>query len=99
MTDHVEIAGYVATTITVIYTCFGLPVQIVKNSRSKSTEGISLVMMLMTFCTFTSWVTYGAVKPQPDWFVIVSNAPGSVCILIILVQFYLYRETPKGIAS
>jgi uncharacterized protein with PQ loop repeat len=86
----IDLVGLVACIITTIYTAFGLPVQVLKNHREKSTAGLSLPMMSMAFCTFTSWVVYGFVKPIPDWYVIISNGPGVVCTALILVQFYLY---------
>lgn len=90
----VDIWGWIALVITVIYTCFGLPVQIYKNFKSKSTEGLSLFLMIMLLFTFSSWVVYATVKQPKDWYVIASNFPGAVCVLIILTQFVLYRR-PK----
>lgn len=88
----VDIIGTIACVITTIYTSLGLPVQIYKNHQGKSTEGLSLSMMIMSFCTFSSWVAYGFIKAKPDWYVIISNAPGSICIALILLQFRLYRK-------
>ena len=87
----VDTIGFTACIITTAYTSLGMPVQIYQNYKTKSTAGLSLPMMCMALCTFTSWVVYGLVKPIPDWYVIVSNGPGVVCIASILVQFYLYR--------
>ena len=87
----VDIVGWIATVITVVYTCLGLPVQIHKNYTNKSTAGISLFLMVMLFLTFSSWVVYGLVQSPQNWFIIGSNFPGSVCVVIILCQFWAYR--------
>lgn len=91
----VDIWGWIALVITIIYTCFGLPVQIHKNYTTKSTEGLSLFLMIVLLFTFSSWVVYAAVKEPHDWYVISSNAPGAVCVLIILAQFALYKRPSK----
>jgi hypothetical protein len=67
-------------------------VQIYKNYKSKSTEGLSLFLMIMLLFTFSSWCVYAGVKPDPDWFVIGSNGPGAVAVIIILGQFVAYRR-------
>ncbi len=90
----VDIWGWIALVITLIYTCFGLPVQIFKNFKHKSVEGLSLFLMIMLLFTFSSWVVYAGVKPEPDWYVIASNGPGALCVLIILGQFVIYHR-PK----
>lgn len=87
----VDTVGTVACVITTIYTSLGLPVQVHKNYKAKSASALSLPMMIMSFCTFSSWVLYGAIKPAPDWYVIISNGPGVVFIAVVLLQFFLYR--------
>jgi uncharacterized protein with PQ loop repeat len=97
--DIVDTLGTVALVITVIYTCFGLPVQIRKNYQDKSVAGLSLFLMVMLLFTFSSWVAYGWVKPIKDWYVIASNFPGAVCVAIILVQFKLYQGNSRNSLS
>ena len=88
-----DVVGLVAFLITVIYTCLGMPVQIRKIYRAKSTGGLSLVTMLLMFSTFSSWVVYGLVKTEIDWYIVGSNFPGAVGVLVILGQFWFYRKT------
>lgn len=90
--NAVDTVGTIACAITTIYTCLGLPVQVHKNYTQKSMAGLSLPMMIMSFCTFSIWVLYGGIKPVPDWYVIISNGPGVLFIGMILVQFFLYRS-------
>lgn len=95
---YVAQVGLAAAIITTVYSGFGLPVQVRKNYLGKSVEGTSLVMTVLQLFTFSSWVLYAAIKTQPDWYVIVSNAPGAVCDLLILWQFALYSKA-KAVPS
>ena len=86
----VDVLGWIALVITIVYTGLGMPMQILKNYRKHSAEGLSLLMTTLMFLTFSSWVVYAAVKP--DWYLIGPNFLGAVCSLIILVQFWRYRN-------
>ena len=69
--EIVDILGWIALIITLIYTGLGLPAQIRKNLLSRSTGGLSLFMTVLLFLTFSTWVAYGLVKP--DWYIVVPN--------------------------
>lgn len=93
----VDRLGFIAMVITTIYTCFGLPVQIYKSIQYKSVAGLSLVNTCMQLLTFSSWVVYAAVKTPADPYVIISNAPGVICTIIILSLFTVYGRSKTGI--
>ncbi len=86
-----ESVGWAAMLITVAYTCLGLPAQIRKNADQKSTQGLSLFMNVMLLFTFSIWVVYGFTKRPIDWFIVASNFPGALCIIVILFQFWKFR--------
>ncbi len=86
-----HILGFVASATTIVYSCCGLPAQIVKNHKSRSTGGLSLFMMTFVFLTLFTWMIYAVVKEPKDWFIFVSNMPGAVFSLLILGQFLLYK--------
>lgn len=90
--EAVDIIGLLATSITIIYSGLGLPVQFYKNYKQKSTKGLSFIMMVVMFFSFSCWVVYGAIKTQPDWYIIVCNFFGAIGSLLILFQFVLYRK-------
>jgi uncharacterized protein with PQ loop repeat len=90
--ETIDIIGWVATIITISYTGYGLPVQFLKNHRMKSTEGLSLSMIIMMFLTFLSWVIYAAMKSPPDYYIMVCNFIGAVGAFLILIQFWMYRK-------
>jgi len=89
--EVVDIVGLVALIVTIIYTGYGLPVQIYKNYQAKSTKGLSLSMMVLLLLTLTTWVVYGIVKMPKDWYIIISNSIGMVSVFIIITQFWVYR--------
>ncbi len=94
--DKVSLVGTVASAVTIAYTCCGLPLQIVKNYRSRSTAGLSLFMMGLAFLTLLCWVVYALVKVPRDWFILVSNAPGALFALVILAQCVHYRRRKEA---
>ena len=90
---NIELVGTIAAVITVIYTCLGIPSQVVLNHRSKSTLGLSKATTFLSWLTFCIWVLYGTLKG--DWYIVVSNLPGVIFVSIILVQFVLYSRYRK----
>ncbi len=89
--EIVDIVGLIALIVTIIYTGYGLPVQIYKNYQAKSTKGLSLSMMILLMLTLTTWVVYGSVNMPMDWYIIISNSIGMISVLIIIIQFWIYR--------
>ncbi len=88
----VDIVGSIALVVTVLYTGFGLPLQIFKNYHAKSTKSLSLSMMVLLILTSCSWVTYGFVRSPQDWYIIFPNSLGFLSGIIILFQFWIYRS-------
>ena len=87
-----EIFGWLAAIATIIYTCFGIPVQIHKNYKRKSTKGVSLLMVIFMSLPLLLWTIYAGLKTPKDFFIIGSNAPGFLCTLVLISQFWIYRE-------
>jgi len=84
--------GYSALAMSLVIILCGYPVQIVKNYRRKSCEGLSLLLMATVFLAYSVWSAYACVKP--DWFLVWSQIPGAFLTLIILIQFAVYRNQP-----
>ena len=94
--NFADFMGLTALIVTIVYTGFGLPVQIYKNFKSKTTYGLSLSMMILLFLTFLSWVVYAWVKTPQDFYIIISNSIGLFSVSIIIYQFWIYRSrTPS----
>jgi len=92
-----EIFGWLAVTANITYTCLGIPVQIHKNYKRKSTKGLSLFMIIFMSLTLLLWSTYAWLKTPKDFFIIGSNIPGFLCTLVLISQFWIYREKGKNI--
>ena len=90
--DAETIAGYLAVSSSILFTCLGLPVQIRHLSRVKSSKGISAPMMMISFWTFLAWVVYGALKAPIDWLLIVANLPGAIFGGVIVWLIFRYKE-------
>ncbi len=90
-----DVVGFIAFLVTLIYTCLGLPTQIRKNYRSKSTAGLSIYTVALMGFAFTTWVVYSLLKS--DWYIFGSNLPGAVFSFTILSQFWLYRKNKPNL--
>jgi uncharacterized protein with PQ loop repeat len=84
--------GMAAIFTSFAMTLVGFPAQILENYRRKSTQGLSLVLYIMMLANYSVWLSYGFLKPIPDWVLIVANIPGVLCIFISLIQFWIYRR-------
>jgi uncharacterized protein with PQ loop repeat len=87
----INFVGFIAFLITVTYTCFGLPAQI-REYHTKKTVALPLVTIILMLLTFSSWVVYGMIKQERDWYIVGSNFPGAVFAIVILFQFWFYRK-------
>ena len=91
----VDLFGTLAMISSIIYLCFGLPVQIFKNYKRKSTEGLSLFLIIFCASTLLMWSLYAWVKDPKDWYIIASNIPGLIFSIVLLFQFRVYRKSNK----
>ena len=82
-----EVFGWLAVIANITYTCLGIPVQIYKNYKRASTEGVSLFMIIFMSLTLFLWSTYAWLKTPQDFFIIGSNIPGFLCTLVLICQF------------
>lgn len=84
--------GFVALIITTIYTFLGLPSQILRNYKKKSTEGLSLFLIVMLSLTFCVWSLYSYFKVPRDYYILFSNSPGFFFSVVVLLQFWIYKK-------
>ena len=83
--------GLLATGFSLAVIFIGMPCQIIKNYKNKSCKGLSLSnMVLVLGCNF-SWLAYGLTKN--DFALIITNPLNLVLTIIVLVQFYIYRNS------
>jgi len=88
-----NLIGSAAVIMGLIVACIGLPIQIFKNFKQKSTGGLSLSLWTLGLLNGLLWLSYGLIKYQIDWYIVIANIPGVFFTLIILLQFYYYRKS------
>jgi MtN3 and saliva related transmembrane protein len=86
LADAIGLAAAVCTTAAY------LP-QLKKSWQTRSTDDLSLLMLLVLSTGVTLWVAYGAIKT--DWVIIAANGT-ALCCLGILLYFKLtgLRRSP-----
>ncbi len=90
MMTLVQILGYNASLAGLLGVAIGLVTQVIKNWKRKSCEGLSLWWIALAGYSYFSWLLYGTVKHDP--FLFVPQLLGTTCMIIILVQFWIYRK-------
>ncbi len=86
-----DVLGLMAMATSILYLCFGLPLQIIENYKRKSTQGLSFLLILLCSLTLVMWSLYAWAKEPIDWYIIGANVPGFVFSIILLFQFKLYK--------
>ena len=84
--------GWLASIGSIVYLSIGLPCQVHKNFKSRSTKGVSLMLVIFMCVSIVLWLGYAWTKQPRDMFIFVSNLPGLLFSLILLCQFYVYRN-------
>lgn len=85
-----EVVGLSAMIASLAIVFAGLPSQIYKNWKFKSTKGLSTGLIVAAVFTYTLWAIYGWMKP--DYFLAIAQTPGSVMAIIIVIQIIYYRR-------
>jgi uncharacterized protein with PQ loop repeat len=92
-----HVFGTIGMICAFVITAVGLPRQIMINYLRKSTEGISLVVIVFAFGSYTSFTLYGLSRPSVDWFLVIGYSMGSVFGLLLLAQTWWYRQSPRPV--
>ncbi len=85
-----SIVGFLTTTVAILVKIVGLPDQIKKIYKRKSTEGISTVFFLLAFVSYFLWTIHGIF--QKDNVLIIGQGAGMITTAIILAQIFVYRK-------
>jgi len=83
-----QILGVLAALVSLSVVIFGLTSQIVKNHKRKTCEGLSMNLMWVTLLAYSTWAVYGFSKP--DWYLVASQLPGAIAVLVIICQYLKY---------
>lgn len=90
MLDYVAIIGILTTVVAVLVKVIGLPDQIRKNHKRKSTEGLSTPFFALGFLSYFLWTLYGSLKS--DWVLVIGQGAGMITMGIIAYQIFIYRD-------
>jgi MtN3 and saliva related transmembrane protein len=88
--ETIALVGIITTVVSILVKVIGLPDQIRKNYRRKSTFGLSVPFFILGFVSYALWTIYGALKQ--DWVLILGQGAGMLTMGIIAWQIYLYRK-------
>jgi uncharacterized protein with PQ loop repeat len=91
--DKTLLVGIIGTSTVIIATLvkiIGLPDQIRKNFKRKSTEGLSVPFFLLGLLSYILWTVYGLL--QNDIVVALGQGFGVITMGIIAYQIWIYRR-------
>lgn len=86
--------SFMATIASLAISVVGLPVQIYKIHQKGSTDGMATPLIFSTFLTYTLWSIHAWDKS--DWNLLIAYVPGSVCGVILLMQYIYYKRKSKN---
>jgi len=86
----VALLGYNAALAGLLGVVIGLVTQMVKNYKRKSCEGLSLWWICLAGYSYFAWLVYGIFRQ--DVFLTIPQSIGTLCMVIILWQFWIYRK-------
>jgi uncharacterized protein with PQ loop repeat len=82
--------GVITTVISILVKVIGLPDQIRKNYKRKSTSGLSVPFFVLGLVSYALWTLYGVLKQ--DFVLILGQGAGMITMGIIAWQIYIYRN-------
>ena len=90
----IGILGFLTAAVSILVKVIGLPDQIKKNHKRKSTSGLSVSFFLLGFVSYTLWTVYGLLKK--DWVVFFGQSFGMLAMGIIAYQIWIYRDKDEN---
>ena len=89
--------AYIIGLLTIITSLavkvIGYPAQIIEIQKSKSVQGVSLTLSILSVITYVCWTIHGII--QKDMVVVWSQSLGIVMSIIVLWQVIYFRQTKK----
>ena len=85
----VGIIGFATVVVAIVVKVIGLPDQIRKNYRRRSTEGLSVLFFGLGLFSYILWTVYGLLKG--DWIIVIGQGFGVLTMGIIAYQMWIYR--------
>lgn len=86
----IDIVAVATTVVALLVKVIGLPDQVRKNHRAKSTAGLSIPFFALAWLSYGLWAVYGAMRG--DLVLTIGQGAGVVTVGIILGQAVIYRD-------
>ena len=93
----IKVVAFLTLVIGILVKVIGLPDQIKKNYRRKSTEGQSVAFWVIAWLAYLLWAFYGVLKN--DLVIVIGQGLGVLTTGIILYQVFIYRKNKKPIVD
>lgn len=84
------VIGFLTLIIGILVKIIGLPDQIRKNYKRKSTEGLSTAFMFLSLIAYLLWTIHGIL--QKDLVLVFGQGLGILTTGIIIWQIFKYRK-------
>ncbi|MEK7185043.1 MAG: SemiSWEET family transporter [Patescibacteria group bacterium] len=89
--------GIITVILSLTVTGLGLTSQVRKNRKRKSMEGLSFFYFSILAISYSFWVLYGIVLR--DWILIIPMSIGAIMSWVMVVQFFIYKNSKISIQS
>jgi uncharacterized protein with PQ loop repeat len=87
--EFIGIVGFTTAFVSILVKAIGLPDQIRKNHKRKSTQGLSVPFFLLSVLAYGLWTVYGILKKDPV--LIFGQGFGMITMAIIAYQIWIYK--------
>ena len=84
------VIGVLTIIFSILVKVLGIPDQIRKNFKRKSTKGLSTIFFILTLIAYSFWTIHGII--QKDTILIIGQGAGIITTGIIVSQIILYRK-------
>jgi uncharacterized protein with PQ loop repeat len=89
-----DLLGIIAMIATLGQVLIGMTTQVRKLHIERTTKGLSRTAVLTAGLGFTAWTAYSLWRPV-NAYVLVPNALGAICSVIILIQIFAIDRGPR----
>ena len=90
-----QIIGILTVTFSFLAKVIGQPDQMRRNYKRKSTEGVSTILYIIAFLSYTFYTIHGIL--QKDWVIIAGQSVGVITSGIILGQIIYYKQKDSSV--
>lgn len=83
--------GVLTVIFSILTKVIGIPDQISKNHKRRSTEGVSASFFVLLLVSYVLWTLHGILRK--DWVIILGHGLGVVTTGAVVLQILYYKKT------